>query len=113
MPVEDIDTAEKICSEDISHLKGKTTTRNPTTTNATAMTIPKEFREKHENITSHMDTMHIEKIGFMTTISHPLHCRGCTHLEDHMSDTFCKNTVTKPYSVGSACCISWPEPVTI
>ena len=72
--LEDIDGAEKIHRKDILHIKGKMTWQSPTTTTIMNITMPKELKEQNTNIMPCMDIMHIDKIGFMTSISPPLHC---------------------------------------
>ena len=74
--VEDTETAEQICGKDMSHIKGKTTCRNPTMQENATMTTPKELKERNEDITSHIDVMCVNKMGFMTSTSHPLHHWG-------------------------------------
>ena len=73
MTPEDIDRAEKIHRKDISCVKGKTTRCNLTTTTIMNIATPKELKERNENITLCMDLVCIDKIGFVTSISHPLH----------------------------------------
>ena len=73
---------------DVSHVKGKTMRRNPIATTAMTVTMPKELKEQNENITSHIDMMHVNKIGFMTSMSHPLCCCGCKHVANNAKDSF-------------------------
>ena len=70
MKVEDIEIAEKMCRWDISHLKEKTTRRNPTTTAAMTIAMPKELKDRNKNIMLHINMM-CNEIGFMTSTSHP------------------------------------------
>ena len=88
--LEDINGAEKIHRKDISHIKGNTTRQNPTTTTIMNIVMPKELKEQNTNIMSHTDIMFIDKIGFMTSISHPLHHWGCKHMENNTKDSFHK-----------------------
>ena len=86
--MEDINIAEKICRKDVSSAKGKTTRRNPTATTAMTVAIPKELNEQNENIAVHSDMMCVNKIGFMTSMSHPLCCCGCKHVANNAKDSF-------------------------
>ena len=45
--------AEKICGQDMSHPKGKTTRCNPTATTTATIATPKELKEKNKQMTSH------------------------------------------------------------
>ena len=78
--LDDIDRAEKICRKDISHIKVKVARWNSTTTTIVNIAMPKEPKERNKNITLHIDIAHIDKIGFMTRTSHPLHCWGHQHV---------------------------------
>ena len=86
--VADIERAEETHGKDISHTKGKTAPQNPTTKENAIMTTPKELRERNEEIALCIDMMCINKIGFMTSISHPLCYRGCTHVPQNNKMTF-------------------------
>ena len=86
---EDIEIAENIHRKDISHMKGKTTKRNPTTTTTTLIDTPKELKEHNENATSHINMMCINEIGFMTSTSHPMHCCSCEHVANNAKESFC------------------------
>ena len=95
MTLDDIDGAEKICRKDILHVKRRTTGWNPTTTTIVNIAMPKEFKGENKNITLHIDIVHINKIGFMATTSHPLHHQGCKHIENVTKDSFC-DTLDEP-----------------
>ena len=86
--VEDIKTAEQICGKDISHIEGKTTRHNPTMQEDKTMAMPKELKEQNKEITLCIDMMCINKVGFMTSILHPLCHRGCTHVPQNNEETF-------------------------
>ena len=74
--MEDIKIVEKIHGKDISHRKDKTMRRNLTTTTTMTIATPRESKECNENVTSHIDMMCINEIGFMMSTSHPTcHCR--------------------------------------
>ena len=71
--VEDIIIAKDIYGKDISYIKGQTTRRNPTTTMAMTIAIPKELKDKHRDIKLYMDTMFINRVSFLTLIVHPMY----------------------------------------
>ena len=65
MTAEDVDITEQICGKDISHVKRKTTRRNPAMTTKMTIVTPKELRECKKNVAVHIDMMHTNKIRFM------------------------------------------------
>ena len=88
--VDDIDTAQHTCSKDTSHIKGRTTWHDPPKMLTPTMATPKELKVKNTKITTHMDMMCIDEIGFMATMSHPMHHRGCECVKDDKKESFCK-----------------------
>ena len=81
--LDDIDGAEKSHGNDILCIEGKPMRQNPTTTTIVNITTPKELKERNKNITPCIDIVCINEIGFVTTMSHPLHSRGHKHIKQH------------------------------
>ena len=67
--MEDIDIAEAIYGQDIGTIKGKTVRQKPTPVVRDYVSIPKELVEKHESITLCIDTLYINEMPFLATIS--------------------------------------------
>ena len=66
--VEDVTLAEKIFGKDISTLKGKSTRPKLHQVKNDYIEIPKELLKNNTEITLCMDTMFVNRIGFLTTI---------------------------------------------
>lgn len=73
--VEDAQLAEQIYGPDIGALKGKTTGRKPAPVNSNYIDIPDELYAKHETVTLAMDTMYVNKLPFLTTVSRDIQYR--------------------------------------
>ena len=73
--VDDIETAQNMHGKDTLCVKGRTMRCNPPKTLTPTTATPKELEAKNAKITTCMDVMCIDKIGFMATMSHPMcHC---------------------------------------
>ena len=65
----DVDIAEAIYGKDIGAIKGKTVRKKPTPVVRDYIQIPKEIIQKHQDITLCIDTMYINEMPFLATIS--------------------------------------------
>ena len=73
--MEDIDIAETIYGPDIGSIKGKTVRNKPKPVVNDYIHIPKELITKHQDITLCIDTMFINEMPFLSTISRHLKYR--------------------------------------
>ena len=67
--VEDINVAEQVYGADIGSLKGKTTQSKPKPVVKDYIEIPKQLYVTHNKVTLAIDTMYVNKIPFLTSIS--------------------------------------------
>ena len=77
--LEDIKIAESVFGKDIGCLKGKTKLSKPIPVVSDHIEIPKELISKQRDITLCMDTMMVNTLSFLTTVSCNLLCRS--HLD--------------------------------
>jgi hypothetical protein len=74
--IEDINLAEKMFGPDIGALKGKTTRSNPSPVVSDYIELPTELIDNHHNVILCMDTIKINGLYFLTTISRNImYCR--------------------------------------
>jgi hypothetical protein len=67
--LDDINTAEKIFGTDIGQLKGKTTCVKPIPAVSDYIEVPQEILHEQQHVTLCIDTMKINGIPFLTTVS--------------------------------------------
>jgi hypothetical protein len=72
---EDIEIAERIFGPDIGSLKGKTTRHRPAPVINDYVEVPQELLDNHHNIILCIDTIKINNIPFLTTVSRNLQYR--------------------------------------
>ena len=77
---EDIDIAYRIFGPDVAALKGKTTRQRPTPIVNDVVDIPRELLTSQQNVELCIDTMFINSVPFLATISKHLMYRTCTFL---------------------------------
>jgi hypothetical protein len=67
--IDDVNLVEKIFGKDIVSLKGKTTRKNPTPVVSDIVEIPPELMEAQQDVDLCFDTMFINEMLFLTTVS--------------------------------------------
>ena len=76
----DLDLAEKAFRPDTRNLKGKTTWSTPKAVQDKTIEIPKELLNANHDIILSIDTMSVNSLNFLTTISHGIYYRTAMHL---------------------------------
>ena len=72
----------KIWGPSIAALKGKTECRQPEPVNSDTVSIPKEIRELHKEVTLTIDIFFVNSIPFFITLSRAIYFTMVTHLPD-------------------------------
>jgi hypothetical protein len=86
--IEDVNLAEKIFRPDIGALKGKTTRSKPAPVVADYIEIPQALIDNHHNVTLCMDTIKINGLSFLTTISRHIMYRTVEWLESRTPKSY-------------------------
>ena len=73
--LEDINIAERIFGPEIGRIKGTTTRTKPTPVTSNYIEIPEELMNNQKNVTLCIDTMYVNGIAFLTTVSRNLQYR--------------------------------------
>ena len=77
---EDINLAEKTFGKGIAHVKGKTTRKNEKLDNSNMIEIPEELIYKNKDVEISIDTMYINGLLFLTSISHDTYYRTAQYI---------------------------------
>jgi hypothetical protein len=80
--IDDVNLAEKIFGPDIGALKGKTTRHKPCPVVSDYIEIPSELIDNHHNVTLCIDTIKINGLSFLTTISRNIMYRTVEWVEN-------------------------------
>ena len=88
--LEDIDTAEQIFGKDVASLKGKTVRQKVAPVVHNVVSIPPELMKIHHNIELCIDTLFVNGLPFLTTISKNIKYRTATFLETRTKDGYYK-----------------------
>ncbi|KAL7564336.1 hypothetical protein ACA910_007188 [Epithemia clementina (nom. ined.)] len=86
--VKDINLAEQIFGPDIGSLKGKSTRQRPTPIVNDYIEIPSELISQHEDVQLCIDTMFINGLPFLTTISRQIMYRTACRLQQQSMDHY-------------------------
>ena len=86
--IEDIKTAELIFSPDIGGLKGKTVRKKPNPVVSNYIEIPKDLISNHHEVTLCIDTMHINGLAFLATISRRIMYRTAEYLTNQKAKSY-------------------------
>jgi len=76
---EDIDLAEKIYGPDVASLKGKTVHQSPAPIVNDVIEIPRELIASQYNVNLCIDTMFVNSLSFLTTVSKAIKFRTCDY----------------------------------
>ena len=77
----DVDITEQIHGPNVASLKGKTTRRKPAPVVSDQVNIPPELVERHENMVLCLDTIFVNQMPFMVTVSKNMKCLTANHLK--------------------------------
>jgi hypothetical protein len=88
--VEDAMVAYKVWGPSVATLKGKTVRKRPEPIKTDIVSIPKEIRELHKEVTLTIDIFFVNKIPFFLTLSRVLYFTTVTHLPDRSLDQIFK-----------------------
>ena len=77
---EDINLAEQRFSKSIGSIKGKTTRKNETFDKTDLIDIPEELTYKNRYLELSIDTMYVNGMLFLTTMSHDIYYRTSQYL---------------------------------
>jgi hypothetical protein len=88
--VEDAMVAYKIWGPSVATLKGKTVRKRPEPVKTDIVSILKEIRELHKEVTLTIDIFFVNKIPFFLTLSRVLYFTTVTHLPDRSLDQIFK-----------------------
>ena len=97
MTIEDVNIAEKIFGLDVGSIKGKTTREKPAPIVSDFIEIPHELIEAQRNVTLCIDTMKINSLPFLVTVSRKILYRTAEWVTSHkvpvyrsaLKDVFC------------------------
>ena len=79
--VDDVNLAEKIYGPDVASLKGKTTKSKPTPVVSDVVEIPRELIAAQHEVDLCIDTIFINEMPFLTTISKNIKYRTCDYVK--------------------------------
>ena len=85
---EDIDLAEKILGPDIATIKGKTTRKNTSKVLHEDIYIPENIIRNNKNVNLNIDTMYVNGVCFLTSISEDIHYRTAQYIKNRKSETY-------------------------
>ena len=74
----DVINAYKLFGPDVHLLKGKTVRRQPTRAASHTVPIPPDVMARYEQVVLCIDIMTVNKIPFLTTVSHDINFRTAT-----------------------------------
>jgi pyruvate formate-lyase activating enzyme-like uncharacterized protein len=86
--LEDIETAEMVFGPDIGALKGKTVGTKPATVVSNYIEIPKEIIKNHQKVTLCIDTMNINGLTFLTTVSRRILYKTAEFIPDQTMQSY-------------------------
>ena len=88
---EDIDLAETIYGKSIGEIKGKTTRINSQYKRNDTIDIPEELIYKNRDVELSLDTMYVNGLMFLTSISHNIYYRTAQYLPSRKAINYVRN----------------------
>jgi hypothetical protein len=86
--INDIDLAEKIYGKDVASIKGKTTRKEPTPVIQNMVEIPPELKKAQQNVDLCYDTLFINGMAFLSTISKRIKCQTIEWLPERTMEAY-------------------------
>lgn len=87
--LKDVENAEGIFGKDISHLKGESAGKKPMMVTNNTTQVSDKIKNENTEIVPHVDIVHIDGMGFLTSIGHPMHHQKTTPVVDGAEDSCC------------------------
>ena len=87
---EDINLAERTYGKNIGNIKGKTTRKNESFKENDTIEIPEELIYKNRNLEISIDTMFVNRMMFLTTISHNIYYRTSQYIASKNKSNYIK-----------------------
>ena len=87
---EDINLAERTYGKNIGNIKGKTTRKNESFKENDTIEISEELIYKNRNLEISIDTMFVNGMMFLTTISHNIYHRTSQYIASKNKNNFIK-----------------------
>ena len=102
MTIDDVNLATRIYGPDIGTIKAKTTRSRPTPVTSNLVEIPDELLEVQKDVIISIDSMTVNSLKFLTTISHELFYQTAQYVPTNVVSEYerCMNKLMAVYKKG-------------